>query len=292
MSGIAISNQSVTYNNNTYIFLYYTEVGNNNTASNKKSTGDNNRHILGNRVYRYDFVDDRIINPKLLLDLPADSVENHGGYITIGPDNNLYVVIGGVVSQFNETAVQTLTQNYVNSTVVDGRAGILRITQDGNPVLHDDGHGILGDTSPLNLYYAYGIHNGFGMDFDPITGRLWNTEPGHWINDEINIIRPGFNSGYGIVQGLAIYFPAAPFALVNFNGSGKYSEPEFVWTKKAVPTGLKFLTSEKMGSQYHNDIFVGAFLDGRLYHFDLTDDHSHLFFFEFKDITRLEFDRL
>lgn len=104
------------------------------------------------------------------------------------------------------------------------------------------------------------------MDFDPIT------EPGHWINDEINIVRPGFNSGYGI----AIYFPAAPFALVNFNGSGKYSEPEFVWTKKAVPTGLKFLTSEKMGSQYHNDIFVGAFLDGRLYHFDLTDDRSHL----------------
>ncbi|MGZ5470074.1 MAG: PQQ-dependent sugar dehydrogenase [Nitrososphaeraceae archaeon] len=47
----------------------------------------------------------------------------------------------------------------------------------------------------MNLYYAYGIHNGFGMDFDPITGILWNTEPGHWINDEINIGRPGFNSG-------------------------------------------------------------------------------------------------
>lgn len=88
-------------------------------------------------------------------------------------------------------------------------------------MLDDDGHGILGDISPLNLYYAYGIHNGFGMDFDPITGRLWNTEPGHWINDEINIVRPGFNSGYRIVQGLAIYFPAAPFALVNFNVSRK-----------------------------------------------------------------------
>ena len=58
----------------------------------------------------------------------------------------------------------------------------------------------------MNLYYAYGIHNGFGMDFDPITGILWNTEPGHWINDEINIVRPGFNSGYGIIQGLGKYF--------------------------------------------------------------------------------------
>ena len=275
--GIAITNKSTTLNNNTHVFLYYTEVANNSTASNEKPAGSNdNEYILGNRVYRYDFIDDRLVNPKLLLDLPADSIERHGGYITIGPDNNLYVVIGEVTDYFNETSIRTLTQNYVNSTIVDGRAGILRVTQDGNPVLDDKGHGILGDTSPLNLYYAYGIHNGFGMDFDPITGRLWNTEPGHLINDEINIVRPGFNSGYGIIQGLGIYFPAVPFALVNFNGSGKYSEPEFVWTKKVVPTGLKFLTSGKLGSQYHNDIFVGAFLDGRLYHFDLTDDRYHL----------------
>jgi len=54
---------------------------------------------------------------------------------------------------------------------------------------------------------------------------------------------------------------------VNFNGSGSYNDPEFVWTKKVVPTGLKFLTSEKLGSQYHNDIFVGTFLDGRVISF-------------------------
>ena len=259
------------------MFLYYTEVANNITDTNEKSTSDgNSTHILGNMVYSYEFMDDKLINPKLLLNLPANSIENHGGYITIGPDNNLYIVIGEVVSEVDETAIQTLTQNYVNSTIVDGRAGILRITLDGNPVLDDKGHGIIGDTFPLNLYYAYGIHNGFGMDFDPITGILWNTEPGHWINDEINIGRLGFNSGYGIVQGLSKYFPAAPTALVNFNGSGRYNEPEFVWTQKVVPTGLKFLTSEKIGSQYHNDMFVGAFLDGRLYHFDLNHDRSHL----------------
>jgi glucose/arabinose dehydrogenase len=97
----------------------------------------------------------------------------------------------------------------------------------------------------LNLYYAYGIHNVFGMDFDPITRTLWDTEPGHWINDETNTARPGFKSGYGIIQGLGIYFPAAPFALVNITGSGRSNEPEFVWAKKVVPTGLKFLTSEK-----------------------------------------------
>ena len=75
--------------------------------------------------------------------LLANSIENHGGYITIGPDNNLYVMIGEVASEFNESAIQKLTQNYVNSTIVNGRAGILRITQDGDSVLDDNGHGIL-----------------------------------------------------------------------------------------------------------------------------------------------------
>jgi aldose sugar dehydrogenase len=278
--GIAVTNQNITTKNNvTYVFLYYTEIANNTIpGTNESSNSDsyNSTHILGNMVYRYEFINDKLINPKLLLKLPANSIENHGGYITIGPDNNLYIVIGEVVSEFDETAIQTLTQNYVNSTIVDGRAGILRTTLDGNPVLDDKGHGIIGDTFPLNLYYAYGIHNGFGMDFDPITGILWNTEPGHWINDEINIVRPGFNSGYGIVQGLGKYTPAASFALVNFNGSGIYNEPEFVWTQKVVPTGLKFLTSEKLGKHYHNDIFVGAFSDGRLYHFDLSQNRTHL----------------
>jgi glucose/arabinose dehydrogenase len=246
--------------------------------SNSSSNNNNNNppHILGNRVYRYELKDDKLINPKLLLNLPANATENHGGYITIGPDNNLYVIVGEVTDEWNENAYQTLTKNFVNSTIVDGRSGILRMTLDGRPVLDDKGHGLLGDTFPLNLYYAYGIHNGFGMDFDPITGILWDTEPGHWINDEINLVRPGFNSGYAIIGGLSKYFPAAPFALVNFNGKGKYNDPEFVWNQKVVPTGIKFLTSEKLGSQYQNDIFVGGFLDGRLYHFRLDKDRSHL----------------
>ena len=147
--GIAITNQSTSRNNGTYVFLYYTEVANNITDTNEKSTSDgNSTHILGNMVYSYEFMDDKLINPKLLLNLPANSIENHGGYITIGPDNNLYIVIGEVVSEFDETAIQTLTQNYVNSTIVDGRAGILRITLDGNLVLDDKGHGIIGDRFP------------------------------------------------------------------------------------------------------------------------------------------------
>src|SRR5205823_2212288 len=119
---------------------------------------------------------------KLLLNLPAirDSWGN-GGAITIGQDNNIYVTMGDAGSD-NYTP-QTMILNYRNSSIVDGRSGILRITQDGKPV----GPGILGNTYPLNLYYAYGIENSYGIDFDPISKTLWDVENDGSFNDELNI---------------------------------------------------------------------------------------------------------
>ena len=58
--------------------------------------------------------------------------------------------------------------------------------------------------------------------------------------------------------------------LVDFNGKGKYSEPELTWDSPVGVTALKFLKSDKLGKQYENDLFVGDFNDGYLYHFDLN----------------------
>jgi Glucose / Sorbosone dehydrogenase len=52
------------------------------------------------------------------------------------------------------------------------------------------------------LYYAYGIRNSFGLAFDPLTGNLWDTENGPDYGYEINPVQPGFNSGWGKVQGI------------------------------------------------------------------------------------------
>ena len=69
----------------------------------------------------------------------------------------------------------------------DGSSGILRFTQDGEPV---DG-GLLGDTSPLDKYYAYGIRNSFGIDYDPFIGNIWITYDGPWYENEPNFCDAG-----------------------------------------------------------------------------------------------------
>src|SRR5215217_8327280 len=149
MCGIAVSKSD---SGTVYVFLYFTEA--------EDGSGGISSEPIGNRLYRYEWVNDQLVNPILLLDLPATPGPRHnGGVVRIGPDNNIYVIIGDVDGH------QTQAQNQESGGEPDGTSGILRITQDGQPVGGIDGDGsssILGNTYPLNLYYAYGIRNSFG----------------------------------------------------------------------------------------------------------------------------------
>ena len=259
--GIAVSKQ---VDGKTYVFLSYTESGDGVDGSDFTDQTD----PLGNRLYRYEFVDGRLINPVLLLDLTAipdnGRGEHNGGKILIGPDNNIYYVIGEVGGH------RTQAQNIVDGPAPNGLGGILRITQDGSVV--DDGS-IFGKGLPLNVYYAMGIRNSFGMDFDPLTGNLWDTENGPTAGDEINLVYPGFNSGWSLIQGFSendfLGTGATPDDLVYF-GKGSYAEPKFDWVTPIGITALKFLNSAKLGQEYQNNMFVGDINNGLLYRFILN----------------------
>ena len=83
-----------------FVFLFVTETEN-----------QDDGNILGNRIYRYDFVNGILINPVLLLDLPYLPGPSHnGGVMRIGPDNNLYVVIGDL-NRLKDPSGDTITQN-------------------------------------------------------------------------------------------------------------------------------------------------------------------------------------
>jgi aldose sugar dehydrogenase len=244
----------------TFVFLYFTE-----------SSFDDGGEPIGNRLYRYELIDDKLISPKLLLDMPAGpGSKDNGGPVVIGPDNNVYSVIGHVAGDF-DLGHETKAQNFNNGPDADGTSGVHRVTLNGNIV----DSGILGSTNLLSTYYAYGIRNSFGMDFDPMTSKLWISENGVYTNDEINLVEPGFNGGWKQVTGLAPPdFNSS--GLVNFNGKGKYSDPEFVWNNTVSPTALLFFDSDKFGADYKNDMFIGDYAFGRIYHFELNLERNGL----------------
>ncbi len=267
LTGSAIAHNS---SGNTYVFLYFSK--NNVTLTGGEAT----TNITENDLFRYEFIDGKLANPKLLYKVPTQEARIHNsGKMVIGPDNSLYLMVGDLFS-----SKPKLTGNFPNGSI-DGSGGIIRLNFDARPV-----KGILSDTYPLNLYYAYGIRNGFGMDFDPITGNLWDTENGPNYGDEINLVQPGFNSGWKKVQG--IWQPYREWGegkgklfvnnsqLVTFNGKGQYSNPEYIWEKPVAVTPIKFLNSTNLGKNYASDMFVGDYNNGNLYHFDLNDNRTKL----------------
>jgi glucose/arabinose dehydrogenase len=200
--------------------------------------------------------------------------KDKGTALVIGPDNNLYLIIGDL--SFTNSQVS----NMYKGIQADGRGGILRVTQDGDVVAP----ALLGDQHPLDMYYAYGIRNSFGIDFDPVTGNLWDTENGPDYGDEINLVEPGFNSGWEKVQGIREqenYLDGsssveAPSDLVDFGGKGKYSDPEFTWRLPVGPTAIVFLDSDKLGEEYENDLLVADIHNGNIYRFELNDQRTEL----------------
>jgi aldose sugar dehydrogenase len=276
--GIAMAetDNEIIQGNANIVYFYYTESERdaNDDCSSSVSCSDENEPF-GNRLYRYELVDNKLVNPKLLLDLPASPGGSHnGGSMLIGSDNNIYLPIGEVGYQAGQIS------NNDDGPPPDGRGGILRVTQRVEAIEPT----ILGDEDPLNKYYAYGIRNSYGIDFDPETGNLWDTENGPDCGDEINLVEPGFNSGWEKVQGIreaedycgGPVAPEEPDDLVDFDGKGKYSDPEFTWRLPVGVTSIKFLDSNKLGKDYQNDIFVGDFNNGNLYHFDLSEDRDQL----------------
>ena len=255
----------------TFVFLSYTESGNNEDGSDVS----NNIEPLGNRLYRYQYVDGQLIDPVLLLDLTAipnnvNRSDHNGGKVTIGPYNNVYMIIGEVGGH------RTQAQNIENGPAPNGLGGVLRITQDGGLVNDEP---IFGTDLPLGVYYAMGIRNSFGIDFDPLTGNLWDTENGPTAGDEINLVFPGFNSGWSLIQGFSgddlLGNEATPSDLVIF-GNGKYAEPKFTWHIPIGPTALKFLNSDKLGKEYENNMFVGDINNGNLYRFTLNEARNDI----------------
>ena len=270
--GIDISNT----NGAEYVFLYFTESG----GGEDGDDWSEGISPAGTRLYRYNVVsgigedgdnaDVQLTNETLLLDLPATpGPRYHGGPVAIGPDNNVYAVIGTVDHH------ETQAQNFEDGPKPDGTSGIMRITQEGEV---EDIQGIISDETPLNLYYGYGMRQSFGMEFDPVTGNLWDTENGPNQYDELNLVEPGFNSGWRDVSGLAERADDLDIEedLVDFDGRGRYSDPEFTWQQTVAPTGLDFLDSSALGAVYQNDLFVGDYNNGNLYHFDLNENRTQL----------------
>jgi glucose/arabinose dehydrogenase len=137
------------------------------------------------RVARYREDHDKLLDPKTVIeDIPAWS--NHtGGRMRFASDGTLYLTTGDA----NDPPKAQQLDTY------NGK--ILRLNTDGsiprdNPYVHQTGaHGEI---------WSYGHRNPQGLDFQPGTGKLLETEHGPLGGDEINWIVAHHNYGWPLID--------------------------------------------------------------------------------------------
>ena len=243
-----------TLEDDNTVFLYFTESD----------------ETLRNRVYRYNWNGETLVNPTLILDLPAIPGPNHdAGKLVIGPDQYLYAIIGDLNHDGK-------LQNFLDGPEPDDTGVIFKVNPNDGSAAPNNPFVNSGD-SVLSRYYAYGIRNSFGLAIDPLTNMLWDTENGPGEYDEVNLVRPGFNSGWQTVMGPISRSGESVDDLVSFQGS-QYIDPVFSWQITPAVTDIEFLHSQKLGDKYANNIFVGDYNNGNIYYFEVNEDRSGIKF--------------
>ena len=222
------------------VYLYFTE------------SSYNGGPILGNRVYSYDWDGQHLVNKTLVKALPHFENYHIGGIMTTDLNGSIYLIVGDY-GRFE-----------------DNKGGVLENNATGAP----DDTGVILRIVPPGPYYAIGVRNSFGLTVDPVTGRLWDTENGPDHGDEVNMVLPNFNSGWGIVAGQA---NTTQLAEIPHYQNYVYHDPQFTWDKPVAPTAISFVESNKFPN-YNSSVLVGDCNNGNLYKFELNQNRDGFVF--------------
>src|SRR3712207_3064154 len=176
----------------------------------------------------------------ILTGIPFNTYHD-GGRIAFGPDRMLYIATGDAGDPSNAQDRNSL----------GGK--ILRLVPDGS-IPQDN-------PFPNSPVYSYGHRNVEGLAWDR-EGRLYASEFGSSLYDEVNLIRPGENYGWPEFEGDGGEEAAA----------AGYVNPITTWsTDEASPSGVEILEDGAI-PQWDGDLFVAALRGERLWRLELGPD--------------------
>lgn len=116
----------------------------------------------------------------------------------------------------------------------------------------------------LPTIWSYGHRNPQGLAWDPVTGKLWESEHGPTGGDEINIIEPGRNYGWGVIS-----MGIQP-GITKRSEPGM--EPPVVYHTPAIaPSGITFYSGDKYPG-WKNNLFVSGLAGQQLRRLETSGD--------------------
>ncbi len=194
------------------------------------------------KVVRFRFADNKLIEPLVLLDnIPASSIHN-GSRLLISPDNKLIITTGDAS---NASAAQSLSS-------LSGK--ILRINLDGT-IPADNPY-------PGSPVWSFGHRNPQGIVL--ISEKLYASEHGPSVEDEVNILQKGRNFGWPDVTG------PCDGSEQNFCTTNNVATP--IWSSGSstlAVAGIDYYNNERI-ARWKNSILMATLKDATLYQLKLN----------------------
>jgi glucose/arabinose dehydrogenase len=121
--------------------------------------------------------------------------------------------------------------------------------------VNDDGsvpkdNPFVGKPGAVGSIWTYGHRNPQGFAWDPVTGKLWETEHGPTGGDELNLLEPGHNYGWAVVS-----YGMQPG--ITKSEQDSMDSPKAYWTPTIAPAGMVFYSGNRYPG-WRNSLFVSS----------------------------------
>ncbi len=135
----------------------------------------------------------------------AQPYRNHnGGHVAFGPDGMLYVGLGDGGSGGDPRGNGQDTSTLLGAIL---RIDVSALDETGRYAVPPDNPFAGGDGTARGEIWAYGLRNPWRFSFDRETGDLWAADVGQNRYEEVDIIRPGRNYGWNVMEGSKCFRP-------------------------------------------------------------------------------------
>jgi len=220
--------------NNPWVYLSYSE-----RSANKAIAG---RAVGSTTIVRGKIEKDRWTKEEIIFQTPEEnrlSQGRHFGSRIVFQDDYVFFSIGD--EGYPKEAQNLSTQSgKIHRLYADGRV------PEDNPFFQVAG--------AQKSIWTYGNRNPQGLDFHPLTGKLWEAEHGPRGGDEINIIEHGKNYGWPIVTH-GMNYDGTP--MTDKTSAPGIESPKLFWVPSIAVCGIEFYEGEKFPHWKHN-LFVGG----------------------------------
>jgi glucose/arabinose dehydrogenase len=184
------------FDENGYLWLYYTVGGNNALEGAPRKT----------RLSRFiaDLDNLRRVDPEselIVLEVGQEAGSHYGGAIRFGSDGMLYLGFGDSNATDESQRLETLLGSIIRIDV--------RAASEASPYAVPSDNPFVGVPIARPEIWAYGFRNPWRMAFDPVTGVLWAGDVGRADIEEINHVEAGGNYGWDLFEGTRCVNPAA-----------------------------------------------------------------------------------